>query len=170
MVVVGEPELPAGRRPGGCSAACQGGDVVILSPRGKKEDYIKRVIGLPGDTIELVGGALYINGKAVKREPRPAALIPVDANVPCTGDGRAQLVRGAGEQAYCRMPVVRETLPEGRSFDTTTRLRSGCGDFEDPVRRPRLVMGDTDQSADRASRRPQGLAARPDREYGGGTS
>jgi 3-isopropylmalate dehydratase small subunit len=44
-------------------------------------DYIKRVIGLPGDTIELRGGALIINGKPIKREVQPMLSVPVEQDV-----------------------------------------------------------------------------------------
>jgi signal peptidase I len=40
------------------------GDIVILTPPGRTEDYIKRVIGIPGDTLEMIEGQLYINGAA----------------------------------------------------------------------------------------------------------
>ena len=59
------------------------GDVVIVTPPGANEDYIKRVIGLPGDTIAVRGGRLLINGKLVRYELRPPAMVPVDANAPC---------------------------------------------------------------------------------------
>ncbi len=44
------------------------GDVVVFkTPADNKTDYIKRVIGLPGDTIQVINGLLHINGKPVKR-------------------------------------------------------------------------------------------------------
>src|SRR5213082_1807735 len=45
------------------------GDVVVFRlPREDSTDYIKRVIGLPGDRIQMIKGQLHINGEPVKRE------------------------------------------------------------------------------------------------------
>lgn len=45
------------------------GDVAVFKlPRDSKTDYIKRIIGLPGDRIQVKGGVLHINGEPVKRE------------------------------------------------------------------------------------------------------
>ena len=45
--------------------------VVFQSPINEKEDYIKRVIGLPNDTIDLLEGKLYVNGKPIKENYLP---------------------------------------------------------------------------------------------------
>jgi len=47
----------------------QRGDVAVFKlPRDNKTDYIKRIIGLPGDRIQMIGGILHINGEPVKLE------------------------------------------------------------------------------------------------------
>jgi signal peptidase I len=133
------------------------GDVVIVTPPGQSSDYIKRVIGLPGDTIEVVNGIVYINGHAVPRQERPAAMIPVDANTPCGGPPARPdpfgdfRVRGADGRVYCRLPIFRETLPNGRSYDTIDAGDSQ-GDNYARVTVPEnhvFLMGDNrDHSAD----------------------
>src|SRR6202011_1591151 len=51
------------------SSEPQRGDVVVFRlPKDDSIDYIKRVIGLPGDRIQMIDGLLHINGQPVKRE------------------------------------------------------------------------------------------------------
>ena len=95
------------------------GDVIILSPPGRDEDYIKRVIGLPGDRIEIVRGEVRLNGTAVVRSAAVPRAIPVDADEPCTDPKYAAYwTDNADGSVTCALPVVRETLPNGRSYDT----------------------------------------------------
>ncbi|WP_419555394.1 signal peptidase I [Sphingomonas arenae] len=127
------------------------GDVVIVTPPGMNEDYIKRVVGLPGDTIEVRDGRLIINGLAVRREVRPPAMIPVDENAPCGLEFLGFKVQAADGNFYCRLPIVRETLPNGATYDTID-LETSQGDTYGPVKvEPGhlFLMGDNrDRSAD----------------------
>ena len=66
------------------------GDIVIVTPPGTRTDYIKRVIGLPGDTVRMVDGQLYINGQAVKRQPLKSEMLtflPLTASVNDNSNG-----------------------------------------------------------------------------------
>jgi signal peptidase I len=131
------------------------GDIVIVTPPGTRTDYIKRVIGLPGDTLRMVDGQLIINGQPVKRQALKPDMIPIDANSPCGSDHDPALydfrVRGADGAMYCRVPVVRETLPNGRSYEVVELGRSSEDNFG-PVTIPAghvWLMGDNrDDSAD----------------------
>ena len=60
------PPLFSGRIWG--SPANRGDVVVFRLPKDDSTDYIKRVIGLPGDRIQMIDGVLHINGEPVKRE------------------------------------------------------------------------------------------------------
>jgi signal peptidase I len=111
------------------------GDIVILTPPGSTSDYIKRVIGLPGDTIEMNGGIVYVNGREVKRERRAPVMVEVDANVPCERDNYGEhRLQGADGKFYCRLPVFRETLPNGKTYDT---IDMGLSDVDNV---PRVVV------------------------------
>lgn len=129
------------------------GDIVITSPPGVKQDYIKRVIGLPGDRIEIRGGIVILNGVPVKRGAKQSRMIPIDENTPCS-DGRYDgLIKGdASGPRLCDMPVYRETLPNGRSYDTIDLRSDSQGDYFAAMTVPEnhvFLMGDNrDNSSD----------------------
>ena len=127
------------------------GDIVIVTPPGQSDDYIKRVIGLPGDTVEIRNGRLILNGRPVRAERRSPTLVPVDPNVPCGIEFSGLQVQAPDGKSYCRLPIVRETLPNGVTYDTID-LGQGPGDDFGPVSVPAdhlFLMGDNrDRSAD----------------------
>ena len=139
------------------------GDIVVLEHPVSRIDYIKRVIGLPGDTIELRNGALSINGKPVKREVQPMLAIPVDPNLPAPDSSLQRFItRGADGKAALELPIVRETLPGGATFDTIDMGPGYTTDDYGPVTVPAdhlFLMGDNrDGSADsRVSTMQKGL-------------
>jgi signal peptidase I len=73
------------------------GDVIVFKlPRDTKEDYVKRLIGLPGDRVQVLHSVVFINGQPIRRQALGLAQDP---------DNPARLVTR-----------VRETLPDGRSY------------------------------------------------------
>jgi signal peptidase I len=108
------------------------GDVVVFAlPGDESTDYIKRVIGLPGDRVQMVRGLLHINGVPVQRE-RVADFLDDE-------DGRA-------------VRRWRETLPNGVSYETLDLEENGSFDnTQEYVVPPEhyFMMGDNrDDSAD----------------------
>ena len=93
------------------------GDIVIVVPPDRDEDYIKRVVALPGDRIAVRGGQIILNGKPVPQVVEPSLILPVDPNQPCDPDDFPGLrFRGADGRRYCELPIYRETLPNGATY------------------------------------------------------
>ena len=139
----------------------QRGDIVILTPKDQSSDYIKRVIGLPGDMLELRGGQVFLNGAPIKQEVQPDLMLPVDANSPCESREFPGLrVTDESGQSFCKLPILRETLPNGVSYDIID-LGPQSSDDIPPVIIPEdhvYLLGDNrDLSADSRVASPLGL-------------
>jgi signal peptidase I len=88
------------------------GDVVVFRlPKNEGIDYVKRLIGLPGDRIQMKEGVLYINDVAVKHEALPDYVGAV-----------------CGSDAIAKTKRWRETLPEGASYETLDCVDNGFYD------------------------------------------
>ncbi len=110
------------------------GDVVVFRlPKDPSVDYIKRVVGLPGDNIQVIHGVLNINGVAVKRER-------------VTEDCVAH--EDVGQPVMC----YRETLPNGVTYITHDFTDNGFLDNTEVFHVPEgeyFMMGDNrDNSTD----------------------
>jgi signal peptidase I len=113
--------------------APQRGDVVVFkTPQDNSTDFIKRLIGLPGDTIQVKNSMLYLNGKLVPRQ-------------------RIEDFVGVLDGVDGRWPQYRETLPGGKSYVTIDKYPDGQLDNTDAFHVPAghyFMMGDNRDNSD----------------------
>jgi len=127
------PPLFSGRIP--ADWLPQRGDVVVFRlPKDTSTDYIKRIIGLPGDKIQVIDGVVNINGKPIERERAPDFI---------------ETEEGAQAQPVKRW---KETLPNGVSYYTLDLVDNGFADNTQVYTVPAghyFMMGDNrDNSTD----------------------
>ncbi|WP_238705091.1 signal peptidase I [Parasedimentitalea marina] len=133
----------------------QRGDVVIFRHPTNNMEFIKRLIGLPGDTVQVQNGHLHINGTAVGIENAGEFEEPMIRQRPLSHFPRC--ANGSvGRGAVCLKSQFIETLPDGsqhRILDITNQRVDHTGLFRVPENHY-FVMGDNrDNSTD--SRIPQ---------------
>ncbi|ANY20135.1 Signal peptidase I [Tsuneonella dongtanensis] len=131
------------------------GDIVIAVPPTRDEDYIKRVVALPGDRIAVVNGQIVLNGKPVPQKVEPDIRIPVDSQVcngtPCLDYFEGFRVRSPDGKDYYEVPARRETLPNGATYRIVDHRQQPLDDMPE-ISVPKghvFLMGDNrDHSAD----------------------
>jgi len=132
------------------------GDIVIVVPPDRNEDYIKRVVALPGDTIAVVGGQIILNGVPVPRHQEPPVQLRQDSQIcsdgsSCFSDFERYRKALPSGQVVFEPPTYREILPNGASYLVIDEENYGPDNFG-PVAVPDghvFLMGDNrDHSAD----------------------
>ena len=85
------------------------GDVIVFTPPNNDKDYIKRIIGLPGDTVEIQGGQVIVNGQALDE---PYLAHPTNQDM---------LARTIEPGQYFVMGDNRNNSQDSRSFGPITK-------------------------------------------------
>jgi len=143
------------------------GDIVVFKlPKDNSTDYIKRVVGLPGDRIQVIGGVLHINGQPVQRERvedyktvdeygRPTAVPRYKETFP-DGSSTHYVIELKGDRAYWDNTDVYTVQPghyfmmgDNRDNSTDSRDEANVGQVpaENLVGRAEIIFFSIDEGA-----------------------
>jgi signal peptidase I len=137
------------------------GDIVIVVPRNRTDDLIKRVVALPGDRIRIDKGQISLNGKPVPQQAQPEVALPADPELMCGSKPfeshcydvfmqyRTKLPSG---REVIAVPVRSEVMPNGATYLIIKSDTYNAFDYMPEVLVPPghvFLMGDNrDHSAD----------------------
>lgn len=103
----------------------QYGDIVIVVPRNRTDDLIKRVVALPGDRVAVINGQIVLNGQPVPQADVPPVQLSADPELTCADRTPAYYcydaflpykVRLPSGREVIEPPTLQETLPNGASY------------------------------------------------------
>ena len=103
------------------------GDVVVFRHPVNGSDFIKRLIGLPGDTVQMRDGKVVLNGQQLPQTPAGTFSEIFEAQGPMGNEPRCENAP-VGQGGTCTKTRLAETMPEGRSYPVLNIDEAGYGD------------------------------------------